>query len=47
MHKNYKLDKQVITNKIHRHIKFTEHQKQIKLSIFYTEFKSSNPIIKN
>ena len=39
MHKNYKVDKQVITNIIHRHIKTTKPQKQIKLIIDYTKFK--------
>ena len=34
MHKNCKLDKQVITNIIHWHIKPIKHQKQIKLIIY-------------
>ena len=42
MHKNYKLDEQVMTN-----IKPTEPQKQIKLIIYYTKFKTSNLIVKN
>ena len=42
MHKNYKLDKQVIINIIHRHIKPTEHQKQIKFITYYIKFKTSN-----
>ena len=40
MHKNYKLDEHVITNIIHGHIKPIEHQKQIKLIIYFTKFKS-------
>ena len=47
MHKIYKLDEQVITNILHRHIKSIKHQKQIKLNIYYTKFKMSNLIIKN
>ena len=47
MHKNYKVDEQVITNDIHRHIKLTEYQKQIKLVIFYTKFKAYNFVVKN
>ena len=47
MHKNYKVDKQVISNIIHWHIKPTEPQKQIKLIIYYTKFKTSNLIVKN
>ncbi len=47
MHKNYKLNKQVITNYIHRHIKLIEHQKQTKLIIYYSKFKTSNLIVKN
>ena len=47
MHKNYELDKQVITNIICRHIKLTERQKQIKLIIYITEFEMSNLIVKN
>ena len=39
MHKNYKLNEQVITNIIHRHIKPTEPQKQIKLIIYNAKFK--------
>ena len=46
MHKNYKLDEQVITNIIHWHMKPIEQQKQIKLIIYYTKFKTSNLIIK-
>ena len=44
MNKNYKVDEQVITNIILRHIKPTE---QIKLIIYYTKFKTSNLIVKN
>ena len=47
MHKNYKLDKQVITNIIHRHIKPTDHQKWMKRIVYYAKFKTSNLIIKN
>ena len=47
MHKNYKVDKQVISNIIHRHIKPTKPPKQIKLIIYYTKFKTSNLIVKN
>ena len=47
MHKNYKLHKQVITNILQRHIKPTEPQKQIKLIIYYTKFKTPNLIVKN
>ena len=35
MHKNYKVDEQVITNIKHRHIKPIEPQQQIKLIIYY------------
>ena len=38
MHKNYKIDEQIITNIIHRYIKPIEHQKQIKLIIYCTKF---------
>ena len=47
MPENYKLDEQVITNIIYRHIKPIEHQKQIKLIIYYNKFKTSNIIVKN
>ena len=40
MHKNYKIDEQLITNIIHRHIKHTKLQKQIKFIIYYTKFKN-------
>ena len=43
MNYNYKLDEQAITNII----KSTEKQKQIKLIIYNTKFKTSNLIIKN
>ena len=33
MHKNLNVDEQVITNIIHRHIKFIEQPKQIKFII--------------
>ena len=45
MHKNYKVDEQVITKIIYRHIKPTEPQKQIKLIIYYIKFKTSNLIV--
>ena len=47
MHDNYKLDEQAITNIIKRHIKPIEKQRLIKLIIYYTKFKTSNPIVKN
>ena len=47
MHYNYKLDEQAITNIIKRYIKYIEKQKQIKLIIYYTKFKTSNLIVKN
>ena len=47
MHENYKLDEQMIMNIIHRLIKPTETQKQIKLIIYYTKIKTSNLIVKN
>ena len=47
MHTNYKVGKQVIINIIHRHIKPTKPQKQIKHIIYYTKFKTSNFIVKN
>ena len=47
MHKNYKIDEQVITNIIHRYIKPIKNQKQIKLIIYYTKFKTWNHIVKN
>ena len=47
MYKNYQTDEQVITNIIHRPIKPTEPQKQIKLIIYYSKFKMSNLIVKN
>ena len=47
MYYNYKLDEQAITKIIKRHIKPIEKQKQIKLIIYYTKFKTSNLIIKN
>ena len=47
MHYNYKLDKQAITNIIKRHVKPIKKQKQIKLIIYYTRFKTSKFIIDN
>ena len=47
MHKNYKVDEQVITTIRTRHIKPTEPQKQIKLIICYIKSKASNLITKN
>ena len=44
---NYKLDEQAITNIIIRHFKLIEKHEQIKLIIYYTEFKLSNLIVKN
>ena len=46
MHKNYKINVQVITNIIYRRIKPTEPQKQIKFIIYYSKFKKSNLIVK-
>ena len=45
MHNNYKLDGQAITKIIKRHINPIE--KQIKLIIYFTKFKTSNLIVKN
>ena len=47
MHNNYKLDEQEITNIIKRHIKLIEKEKQLKLIINYTKFKTSNLIVEN
>ena len=47
MQKNNKIDEQVITNIIRRHIKPIEQQKQIKLIINCTKFKMSNLMVKN
>ena len=47
MYNNYKLDEQTITNFIKRYIKPIEKQKQIKLIIYYTKFKTPNLIVKN
>ena len=47
MHYNYKLDEQAITNIIKRHMKPIKKQKQIKLIIYYTKFKTLNLIVKN
>ena len=47
MYNNYKLEEQTITNFIKRYIKPIEKQKQIKLIIYYTKFKTSNLIVKN
>ena len=47
IHKNYKVDEQIITNIIHRHIKPNEPQKWIKLIIYYIKFKTSNLLVKN
>ena len=45
MHYHYKLDEQAIANIIKRHIKPIE--KQMKLIIYNTKFKTSNLIVKN
>ena len=45
MHKNYKVDEEVIIHIINRHIKTTEPQKQIKLIIYSTKYKLSNLIV--
>ena len=47
MYYNYKSDEQAITNIIKRHLKPIEKQKQIKLTIYYTKFKTSKLIVKN
>ena len=47
MHYHYKLDQQAITNIIKKHIKPIKNQKQIKLIIYYTKFKTSILIVKN
>ena len=47
MHKNNKLEGEVISNVIHRHVKDTEPQKQIKLIIYNIKFKTSYLIVKN
>ena len=44
---HYKLDQQLITNIIKRHIKPIEKQKQTKLIIYFTKFKTSKLIVKN
>ena len=43
----YKLDEQEITNTIRRYVKLTEQPKQIKLFIYYTNFKMSKLIGEN
>ena len=47
MHKNYKVDEQVIILIINRHIKPTGPQNQINLIMYYTKFQTSNIIVKN
>ena len=47
MHKSNKFDEQVINNIIHGHIKPTKPQKQIKLIIYHSKFKTSSLIVKN
>ena len=49
MHKNYKLEKQVTTNIIQWHINPSNIKNKTKktLIIYYTKFKTSNPIVKN
>ena len=47
MHYNYKLDAQTIINIIKSYMKRIEKQKQIKLIIYFTKFKTSNLIVKN
>ena len=46
MNNNFKLDKRAITNTIKRHIKPIKKQKQIKLIILHTKFKTSNHFVK-
>ena len=46
MHYDYKVDEHAITNIIKRHINPIEKQRQIKLIICYTKFKTSNLIVK-
>ena len=45
MHYNYKLDEQAITNIIKRYMKRIEKEKQIKLIIYNTKFKTLNFIV--
>ena len=47
MHYNYKLNEQAITNISKSHIKPIGKQKEIKLIIYYTKFKTSNLIVEN
>ena len=47
MHYSYKLDEEAIINIIKRQIKHIEKQKQIKLIIYYSKFKTPNLIFKN
>ena len=47
MHRRFKVDDQIITHIINRHIKPTEPQKQIKLIIYCIKYKTSNFIVKN
>ena len=47
MHYHNTLDERAITNIIKRLIKPIEKQKQIKLLIYYTKYKTSNFIVKN
>ena len=47
MHYKYKLDGQVITNIIKKHMKPIEKQIQMKIIIYLSKFKTSNLIVKN
>ena len=47
MHYSYKIDERAITNIIKRHIKPIKKQKNLKLIIYYSKFKTSNLIVKN
>ena len=47
IHKNYKLDQQVRTHNLLRHIQPTKSQKQINFTIYNTKVKTSNLIVKN
>ena len=47
MQYNYKLDEQAMTNIIKRRLKPIEKQKQKKIIINYSKFKTSNFIVKN
>ena len=47
MHHNYKSDEKISKTLIHKNILPTDHNKKIKLIIYYNKFKISNLVIKN